>query len=161
MDMPSDQQSSSPGVGAAVAGCWQLRPRTALSLYPLQDSVLWLARGRAWVTLGEPPRGQGTDAGDHFLRAGDRLRIKAGCHLVLESFDAQPVYFDWMSAPVERALPRSRWQETVVQPLRDFVQALWLAGGALRRLLRGLGSYGEFLIAGRGRVLSGYEANPP
>lgn len=158
MDMPNSQQSPTPA--RALTGSWKIGAGGALSLRPVRTSVLRIARGQAWITLGSAPRGHGNESGDHFLGAGQELRVPAGRHLVLESMDAHPVHFDWLPAP---AAPRmgAQWEQTVVQPVRDFGRALSLAGSALWRLLRGLLGYSQFLVAGRGRVLSDYERNPP
>lgn len=159
MDMPNEQQSPDPV--RALTGCWKIGAGGALSLRPARASVLRIARGQAWVTLGRAPRGHGNESGDHFLTAGQALRVPAGRHLVLEPMDAHPLYFDWGPVPAASKVHALRWEQSVAQPLRDFGLALSLAGSALLRLLRGLLGYGEFLVAGRGRVLSGYERNPP
>ena len=159
MDMPNEQQS--PGPIRAFSGCWKIGAGGPLSLRPTRASVLRIARGQAWVTLGSAPRGHGNESGDHFLNAGQELRVLPGRHLVLESVDANPLYFDWMPVPATPWVQSARWEQAVVQPLRDFGWALSLATSALLRLLRGLFGYGEFLVAGRGRILSDYERNPP
>jgi hypothetical protein len=161
MVMPSDPKLHQSLGAAGLARYWKLAPRRALSLHPRQAGVLLVAQGQAWATLQEPHPVRGKESGDHCLRAGQQLRVSAGQHLVIESLDGGPVYFDWTPSLSPRRLPRSRWNEAVVQPLRDLRQALWLAAGALVRLLIGLAGYGEFLVAGRGRVMTGHEANPP
>lgn len=161
MNMLNYQQSQNQASMMGPAGCWKLLPGRALSLYPMQDSVLLLVQGQAWLTLNMAPRGWGDGSGDHVLRAGQQTRVPAGRHLVLESLDAESVFFDWLPAPVTLQVSSSRWEESVLRPLRDLGLALWLSGGALRRLLHGLAGYGAWLVAGRGRVLSGHEANPP
>jgi len=49
----------------------------------------------------------------------------------------------------------------VVAPSRELATALGQATLAFGRLLRGVLGYTEFLVAGRGRVLSRFESNPP
>lgn len=47
------------------------------------------------------------------------------------------------------------------QPLRQLGQALMLSARALGRLLAGIAAHADYLVAGRGRVLSPLESNPP
>jgi hypothetical protein len=86
--------------------------------------------------------------------------------------EADAVYFSWDPAPAALPLQMdaalqggSRLQRAVVYPLRDFGLALALAARALGRLAWGvaglLGSVGELLTAGRGRVQPCMESNPP
>lgn len=161
MVMPSDPKLPQSLGAPALARYWKLAPQRALSLHPREAGVLSIAQGQVWATLQGPHPVRGKDAGDRCLQAGQQLKVSAGQHLVMESLDGAPVYFDWTPALSPRRLPRSRWNEAVVQPLRDLRQALWLAAGALVRLLIGLAGYGEYLAAGRGRVMTGHEANPP
>jgi hypothetical protein len=66
------------------------------------------------------------------------------------------VHFDWSDASVSAA--PSRFAREVVSPTRELGAALGQAGWALSRVLRGLLGYSEFLVAGRGRVLSPLES---
>lgn len=150
----------STDAGPAVAGSRQLAAGRAISLRPRQAGVLRITQGRVWVTLDGPQQGAGNASGDHFLRSGQRLLAGAGQHLVLEPWPVPgeaPVYFEW--TPVAAALSASaaRWNATVIEPLRELGQAVLIAGRALGRLA----GYAEFLVAGRGRVLSKCEANRP
>jgi Protein of unknown function (DUF2917) len=60
-----------------------------------------------------------------------------------------------------QALPRPRLQVAVGEPLRELGIALWQVARALGHLARGVAGLGEFLVAGRGRVLPCMESNPP
>ena len=55
----------------------------------------------------------------------------------------------------------TRWQAAVVQPWRVLGLALGTAALALGRLRAGVAGYADYLVAGRGRVLSPLESNPP
>lgn len=144
-----------------VAGAWRLFPGSAMSLQPKADAELRLRRGEVWVTLGETDHGIPGASGDRFLRAGEALLVPAGAWLVMEALDAHggdgPVFFDWTDLGANRAAP-SRFRREVVTPSRDLVSALGLAAVALVRVLRGLLGYSEYLVAGRGRVLSPLES---
>lgn len=149
------------------AGCWQLKRGHALGLHPACAAELHLVRGKLWITLGASgdARGLGDQAGDIFLSAGQSLTVPAGARLVMESLDpidAPDVLFDWSDAPAAGSEQQSsRFQRDVAAPAADL---LWAVKGALRalvRLIRGVLGYGEFAVAGRGRVLAPLEGNPP
>lgn len=152
---------------ACPAGCWRLKRGHALGLRPARAAELRLVRGRVWVTLdaAAPSRGVGDSAGDIFLRAGQSLPVPAGARLVMESLDpadASDVLFDWSDAATGSAVPLSgRFQRDVGAPAADLVCALKEALRAMARLMRGVLGYGEFVVAGRGRVLAPMEGNPP
>lgn len=141
-------------------GSWRLHPGHAMGLRPQQTAVLRIFCGRVWVTLGQPGGASPDTAGDRFLGPGDLLVVPAGARLVMEPLaapgDAQPVHFDWSGATAP-AMP-SRFDREVASPARDLGAALGQAAGALGRVLRGLLGYSEFLVAGRGRVLSPLES---
>lgn len=143
------------------AGAWRLHPGCALSLRPRDSAVLRLRRGRVWVTLGVPGTASPAGSGDHFLQAGDALLVPAGLRLVMESLDARadapPVCFDWSGAAVPQARA-GRFHREVLAPARETAAALAQAGHALARAMRGLLGYAEFLVAGRGRVLTPLES---
>ncbi|WP_372662918.1 DUF2917 domain-containing protein, partial [Hydrogenophaga sp.] len=147
-------------------GSWKLAAGAALSLHPRRAGCLRLAAGRVWVTLGGPYAGHGNERGDLFLQAGESVAVPAGARLVVESVQAPamgPARFDWSEhaeAKVGVGARPSRFQSQVVCPARDLVQALAQAGGALLRLFGGVFGYGEYLMAGRGRVLPHWESNP-
>lgn len=149
----------SPSRRCAI-GRWRLHPGQAMALRPQQAAVLRIFCGRVWVTLGQPGGASPDTAGDRFLGPGDVLVVPAGARLVMEPLatpgDAQPVHFDW-SGTAAVAAP-SRFDREVASPARELGTALGQATGALARVLRGLLGYSEFLVAGRGRVLSPLES---
>ena len=152
---------SPAAAGAARAGAWRLHPGCAMSLRPKDTAVLRIRRGRVWVTLGEPGVMSPEGAGDRFLQDGDALLVPAGSRLVMESLAprgaSDPVCFDWTDAAAP-ALEAGRFGRDVLLPLHELGAALGQSGLALARVLRGLLGYGEFLVAGRGRVLSPLES---
>ena len=117
------------------------------------------------VVLGLPHLGHGNESGDLVLEAGQCLTVPAGARLVMEPWQpasAGPVRFDWFAEPEARAVEQpGRFGREVVTPMHELAVALGQAGWAFARLLRGLFGYSEFLVAGRGRVLTPYESNPP
>ena len=150
--------------GAAVFVCWKLMPGRAISLQPRQAGVLRIEQGQVWATVDGSPRVPANELGDHFLQAGQQLAVRAGQHLVFEPYGAAgatPVYFEWTPLPESVTLRASRWHAAVMRPLRDLGQAVLMAGLALGQLVLGLAGYGEYLVAGRGRVLSKLETNQP
>ena len=144
---------------------WLLDARRAMSLRPRVRSRLHIIQGRAWVTLGQVHDGAGNESGDLVLGAGESLVVPAGARVVMEPWQpAQPtpVRFEWCSEAEARAAEvQSRFGREVATPGRELVVALGQAGWALVRLVRGLLGYSEYLVAGRGRVLTPYESNPP
>jgi hypothetical protein len=131
-----------------------------MSLRPKKTAVLRIFCGQVWVTLGGPYQGAPNDLGDRFLGPGDVLAVPAGARMVMEPIaapgDSGPVHFDWSDAAASAA--PSRFAREVVSPTRELGAALGQAGWALSRVLRGLLGYSEFLVAGRGRVLSPLES---
>lgn len=156
MQTRSDFASRSAHRRGFVVGAHQ-----AISLRPAVRSELRIVGGDAWVTLTRPRATVGVD--DHFLRTGESLAVPAGTHLVMEPrTSGQALRFDWGELPECQAMPRpQRFAQEVVAPSRELAQALAQAALALGRLVRGVAGYGEFLVAGRGRVLSRFESNPP
>ncbi|MEO6292554.1 MAG: DUF2917 domain-containing protein [Burkholderiaceae bacterium] len=169
--------TTSPATGAAVnpcrpVGCWPLAANRALSLHPVQTSVLHIAQGRVWATLGEGVQPRDAGYGDCFLEAGDALEVQAGQRVVFESVDrVEPVYFSFIPSNmplagvnvsssaiysgVNAAEAVSQPLGDVVQPWRDLRLALGLASSALARLTLGL-TWGSVLRLGRlGRELKG------
>ena len=134
----------------ALPGCWSLMPGTALSLLPREAGVLHIASGRVWATVDGPHTGHANESGDYFLQAGQMLAVHGGQHLVLERWDAvpeSPVNFDWAFSAVDKGVPATHWQVTVMRPAHDLGRAVLLVGQALRQLLMGLAHYGGSLIA--------------
>jgi hypothetical protein len=141
-------------------GSWRLHPGQAMGLQSRQAAVLRIYCGRVWVTLGQTAGATPDTAEDRFLGPGDRLAVPAGARLVMEPLaapdGAQPVHFDWCDAGAA-AVP-GRFAREVASPARELAAALGQATGALGRVLRGLLGYSEYLVAGRGRVLSPLES---
>jgi hypothetical protein len=172
MSHPSTVSSAAPACSknhARVAGGWRLAQGRALGLHPAHPAELRILRGHVWVTLGDAMQQSG-HAGDHvagdvFLHAGDVLRVPRGARLVMESLaeSAEPtVLFDWVEGPNRAMRDRpGRFRREVLAPGQDLALALRQAGLAFARLLRGLLGYSEFLVAGRGKVLTHFEGNPP
>lgn len=78
------------------SGSFALHAGRALSLKPTAPSQLRITQGSAWVTLPSLP-------GDHFLRAGDTLQVRARDALVMEAWhmpQGQTLYFDWDPVPM-------------------------------------------------------------
>jgi Protein of unknown function (DUF2917) len=146
------------------ASGWQLEARRAMSLRPLVPSRLHITQGRAWITLGQSHEGAGNVSGDLVLTAGESLVVAAGARLVMEPWQSSggPVRFDWFAEPEAQTLaPVDRFGREVATPSRELAAALKQASVAFGRLMRGLFGYSEFLVAGRGRVLTPFESNPP
>lgn len=145
---------------SAAIGSWRLHPGHAMSLRPKKTAVLRIFCGKVWVTLGETDTGVPCASGDRFLAPGDVLVVPAGVRLVMEPLDTSgdpaPVHFDWSDRPASQG--ERRFARDVLEPSRELGAALGQAGLALVRMLRGLLGYGEFLVAGRGRVLSSLES---
>ncbi len=135
---PGDHELHQSWATGELTGCWMLPPGQVLSLRPHRAGVLRIRHGRAWVTLGERPRGHGALAGDHFLLSGEQLGVPAGRHLVLQSLDGGAIGFEW--GPAAQGQPG---------PLRLALADLWgaaqLAARAVQRLLRGLAAWPEGL----------------
>ena len=170
------QPFAAPAPAASpLAGLWSLAPRRTVSLQPKANSVLRIAQGRVWVTTGalQGLAGQ-ADSGDLVLHPGDELAVPAGAHLVMECWPVQPgqpgdvVRFDFSERAAVWVAAAPRFQREVASPARDMGQELLASVGALgratwafARVLRGLAGYGEYLVAGRGRVMSPLEAGQP
>ncbi len=156
-------------IRTCMAGAWSLAHGRALGLHAGRPSELRILRGHVWVTLGDAVERSGSAgahvAGDLFLQSGDVLRVPPRARLVMESLDtaSEPaVLFDWIEDPRRSLRDRpGRFRREVLAPGHDLALALRQAAFAFARLVRGLLGYGEFLVAGRGRVLSRFEGNPP
>jgi Protein of unknown function (DUF2917) len=149
---------------ASVRG-WRLDARRAMTLRPRVASRLQITQGRAWVTLGVPHKGAGNESGDVMLAAGESLSVPAGARLVMEPWEpasAAPVRFEWCAEPDAQTVEHAgRFGREVATPSRELAVALGQAGWAFVRLVRGVFGYSEYLVAGRGRVLTRFESNPP
>ena len=148
----------------ALSGCWKLDGGRALTLRPTQAGVLRIAHGQVWITFNNAHQDDGVRGGDHFLGAGEELRLLPGQVLVMESWhaaNASPAYFRWdplpvaagvaLASPSRHALAQRAvslpWRAGVAQPLRDLRGALGLAAAASSRLAFGLtGVFGAALL---------------
>jgi hypothetical protein len=149
----------------ALSGCWKLGSGRALTLRPTEAGVLRIAHGQVWLTFDNAHQDDGVRGGDHFLSAGEELRLLPGQVLVMESWHAanvSPAYFSWDPLPAAAGVALARpsrhalaqravslpWRAGVAQPLRDLRGALGLAGVASGRLAFGLaGMLGAALLA--------------
>ena len=123
-------------------GSWKLQPTRALTLGSESGGLLVVECGEVWATLDGPHQGPANDWGDRVLHRGDQLQLMPGQHVVLEVFGAaanEAAYLCWA--------PASDRSASVVSMLGDWMVAL---GGAL-----------QWLVPGRGRVLSPLEGNQP
>lgn len=120
----SELNASRPTV--AVPDRWKLRPGQVIRLQPSQASRLRITEGRVWATFDGPHHGPANDLGDHFLSAGQGLRVCAGRPLVIEAW-ADEETSAWLeltplAAPVK---PRvAGWRNLLTSPLQGFRQAM-------------------------------------
>ncbi|WP_395057409.1 DUF2917 domain-containing protein [Polaromonas sp.] len=138
----------------ALSGCWKLGSGRALTLRPTEPGVLRIAHGQVWITFNHAHRDDGVRGGDHFLGAGEQLKLLPGQVLVMEPWhaaNASPAYFSWdplptaagvvLASPSRHALAQRAvslpWRAGVAQPLRDLRGALGLAAAASGRLVFG------------------------
>jgi hypothetical protein len=78
-------------------GCWQLQTSKAISLFPMEDSVLTIKQGKVWATLNTGGSNRQDGYGDHFLSVDDSLLVRKGQRLVFESIKGNlPVFFDFI-----------------------------------------------------------------
>lgn len=136
----------------ALSGCWKLGDGQALRLRPVRPGVLRIAHGRVWLTFDHARHDDGVRGGDHFLGAGDTLKLLPGQALVMESWHTaqhSAAYFSWDPLPATEGMTVStrpagsfasgrQSRAGVLQPLRDLRLALGLAGSASTRLAAGL-----------------------
>ena len=156
---------------AVVPGFWKLAAERAVTLNPVETGVLRIAQGHVWVTLDGPHQGPANDWGDLVLHPGEQLRLMPGQHAVVESFgDAvnEPVYFSWEPANARgTAVPTedAGWRDVLARPTLqgDDEIMFWVraVGRALGRVCTRLAALLQYLVAGKGRVLQGFEANQP
>lgn len=141
-------QQATNQVPAHAVGCFKLPAGRAMSLTPSVPGELRIAHGRVWVTFANAVNDSTARAGDHFLDAGDLLRLQPGQQLVLEMVEknsCQSVYFSWEpDAVLGLAASPRRVQlapAEVRQPMLDLGAALHQAGWALGRLVQGLAAH--------------------
>ena len=154
--LESQQSVHASQAGRAAAGCWKLVTGRALSLRPRRRSVLEIAQGSVWLTLGGSRGGLPGAVADQVLVAGECLVVEAGQHVVIEDWSlpgaADAVAFHWSEAVAEAPQAASAaardWECGVVQPLRDLAQALGQGG-------RALGTAVAAALAAGGRFMAG------
>ena len=144
-------------VPAHAVGCFKLSAGRAMSLTPSVPGELRIAHGRVWVTFANAVNDSTARAGDHFLDAGDLLRLQPGQQLVLEMVGknaSESVYFSWEPDAIKplAVIPRRTQlaKAEVRQPLRDLHAALHQAGWALGRLVQGLAAHAVCRLTLRG-----------
>lgn len=92
--------------GRPAPGAWKLAPGRALTLSPRQAGALRVVYGEVWATFDGPHTGPLNDLGDQVVRAGERLCVKAGQHLVVESWRSDaPAFFSWDPVQSPAAAP--------------------------------------------------------
>jgi hypothetical protein len=123
---------------SATCGAFTLPTGRAIRLRPPAKAVLRIVQGGAWVTLPSQP-------GDHFLRAGDSLQVRAGDDVVMEGWRVpagQALCFDWDARPAHPTAKRSsppelgkslyltpRQHQAALAPLTDLRAALLMCSG--------------------------------
>ena len=79
-----------------TAGLWKLPAGRAYSLRPPQSGFLQVSGGDIWATFDGPHSGPPNDLGDHVIGVGERLELKAGQRVVVESWHTRaPAYVTW------------------------------------------------------------------
>jgi hypothetical protein len=147
---------------------WSLLKGQAQTFIPSSAGVLRVKHGQVWATLNasswspQPRWCPEIDAGDVFVMPGHDLSLKAGQRVVIESWpvgDVAGSQLQWEPAAVSQR--SQRWQQSVVQPVHELGRGLAVVARAVLQLAAGLVGYGEFLVAGRGKVQSCLESNAP
>lgn len=141
-------QQATNQVPAHAVGCFKLSAGRAMSLTPRVPGELRMAHGRVWVTFANAAGDASVRAGDHFVNAGEALRLQPGQQLVLEAYEKnvnESVYFNWepdavLSLAASPRRPQLAHAE-VRQPLLDLAAALHQAGWAFGRLVQGLAAH--------------------
>lgn len=146
--LAQSQQSS-----ARLPGTWRLDPARAVTLRPREDGVLRIAHGRVWLTFDGPHAGAPNEFGDRFPGAGEKVRVRAGQRLVIESCERDvPAYFSWDFAPEPVAL-RVPPRHAVAQSWSDLQLAAAMGLQAAARLA------GALVALGLGAMLPRPAAN--
>ncbi|GAC1527993.1 MAG: hypothetical protein NVS2B4_05710 [Ramlibacter sp.] len=131
------------------SGTWRLEAGRAMTLHPVQAGELRVARGRLWATLDGPHCGPALGLGDLVVEPGNRLHLRAGQRLVIESANSrEAVDFAWALAAAPHWVPAQRWQP-VLQSWQDLRSALAQAGDAACGLAAGLVAVGLTLLRRR------------
>jgi hypothetical protein len=165
---PKDHTMSRIFEAALAPTAWTMQSTTAQTFYARSAGVLRVTSGRAWVTLHasrqnpQPRWSPETDPGDIFVGPGKGLALRAGQHAVIESWPADKAsatHVEWQ--PDALSARAARWQCGVAQPAHELGLGMAQMARSLGRLLWGLATYAEFLVAGRGKVLTRLESNAP
>ena len=89
-------------VPVRVVGCFKLPADRAMSLAPNAAGELRIAHGQVWVTFTGAALDSSARGGDHFLQAGDVLRLTCGQKVVVEVLSTRPAgavntsaHFSW------------------------------------------------------------------
>ena len=135
-------------VPAHAVGCFKLSAGSAMSLTPRMPGEVRITHGRVWATFSNAANDSRVLAGDHFLAAGDLLRLQPGQQLVLEMVKNnfhESVYCSWepdsvlsLAATPQRA---QLAHVDVRQPLLDLGAALHQASLAFGRLVQALAAH--------------------
>jgi hypothetical protein len=122
----------------ALPGTWKLAAGRAITLQPVEAGSVKVAHGCLWATYDGPHHGALNDLGDLVVGVGDRLFVRAGQRLVIQSWDRDcPAYFSWDPAPAAARVRRLSLAP-VLQPLADLRLALAIGGLAVGRLAAGV-----------------------
>lgn len=147
---PTAAQLLQASPATALPGTWKLARGRAITLRPGTNGILRVAHGRVWATIEGPHGVTPYDSGDHVLEVGRSMWIRAGQAVVVEAWNPRGAsYFSWdpVLAPVPAPAARARVNLAgVLQPLSDLRLAAGLAGGAVLRLLAGIGRLGLELV---------------
>jgi hypothetical protein len=136
---------------AALPGTWKLVPGRAITLRPVTDGILRIARGRVWATVDGPHGRTPDDSGDHVLQSGRSLYVRAGQRVVIEGWNADGAsHFAWDPVCASAVAARPRLNPALVlRPLADLRLALALAARAGGQLLRGVALLAWHALGGR------------
>jgi hypothetical protein len=128
-------QSSLP---SALPGTWKLGAGRAITLRPGEHGTLRVAHGRIWATFDGPHQGSPNGLGDHVIGVGERLWVRSGQRVVIQSWNRQDAaYFSWDPA-LAPVTARGVNLAGVLQPLADLRLALVFGAGAVARLAAGM-----------------------
>ena len=84
------------------AGSWKLGAERAMTLHCHEAATLRVTQGRLWATVDGPHSGPANGLGDVVLNAGERLHLRPGQRVVIESWSGcyrergvGTAYFTW------------------------------------------------------------------
>jgi len=146
---PTAAQLMQASPASALPGTWKLARGRAITLRPATNGMLRVAHGRVWATFEGPHGATPHDGGDHVLEVGRSMWIRAGQAVVVEAWNPRGAsYFSWdpVLAPAPAPVRPRLNLAGVLQPLSDLRLATGLAGGAVLRLLVGLGRLAAELV---------------